>query len=742
MKKSILAIVLILVILIPFTLVYSVNNKNDYNFTEDEIKWLEDNKGNTFTLATESSGNEKYYYDNNVLKGSAIDIANFIENELSININVVPFESISDFINSIKDENIDIYYGPFENEDRKNHLNFINAKSFISYKLVTYSESINSIYCLNRKTIGFLKNDYIIDEFKNLLIENTDIKSFDQLDIRIKLYDSRFDLENSLLNNEVDAIIEAIISNKVIKFEANIIELNQYNLPDGIISVNKNNTMLYNIMNKIISSSRYNYDEISKNNKKDYYNYLFFNNLTLKELDWLNNTKTIYYTAPHLYEPLFFVKNDEANGIIYDYMEETCNALNIELLPYNNEKNVVVLDLFNINNITHDYHITHESDQLSYFPFTLLVIGNKSTKTINSLHELENNSIALYKEDPLIHFITKNYPSINIILYDSVNMTFDSVNNGEIDYTINNKYIVDYYITKRNYTNLYYSGYLTRTYGFVATSNNEILNSILSKYIIINNLTEDVSSIYIESSSFNILLFLAFVIPLLIIITIISLFYIRLKKESDKLIKIEIEQKEASKKFENILVSIIESLERATTYNDFETGQHTRRISLYCEFLANELGYSENEVKEITNFSVLHDLGKIGIDQKILKKPGRLTELEYSEIKKHVQIGYDMIKPLDLGEIAENIIMYHHERWDGYGYLGLNGNQIPLESLIVGIADAYDAMRMKRVYKEPMSHIQVVAEIKNNNGLQFAPGLVNLFLINNNVFDEIYNNNK
>lgn len=715
----------------------NITAKESLDLTEQELQWLEENQGNSFTLVTEDSSQSKYFTDiNGVLKGDVLDFAKLVEKHLGIRIQIVPFSNISELVTSISEDTYDLYYGPFDNDFRRQFLNFCTPKDTISYKLITYDKNINTIYDLQNLSIGFIKNDYIVEKlYEKISVFSSDVNSTFNTDV--KYYDSRDELEKALLDNEVSAIIQAYISSKEISINANIINLDEFTLPKAVISVNKDYPELYTILNKLIISDYYNYTEIYTLNNSDFQVNEFKISLTDEEKEWFFNNPIIYYEHPNDLKPLLFKNGDKFDGVIANYLYQMSENMGITIKPLENDTNVKTLSLFNIHNQNGDeYNYSY-----SYFPFSITILSNQPNQNIISLHGIENSSVALFKNDPFVSYLTKYHPSIELHLFDSIEDAFSSVNNGKSDYTVNNKYVAEYYLSKYNYRKLYNSGTINHDYGYIMKSNDEIFNQILDKYVLYNNLINKIDNSSINVDTTNYLLILAIALPLLIFSLLISYLYLHLKLETIKRIKVEKQEKIINEKFENILLSIIESLERATAYSDEDTGQHTRRIASYCEFMAQQLGYSDSDIKEITNYSQLHDIGKIGISESILKKPGKLTNEEYEEIKKHVNIGYDMIKPLDLGELAENIILYHHERWDGNGYLGLSGNEIPLESLIVVLADSYDAMRMKRVYKSEMTHLQAVEEIKNNSGLQFAPGIVNLFLTYHEEFSRIYEEN-
>ncbi|MGL5984926.1 MAG: HD-GYP domain-containing protein, partial [Cetobacterium sp.] len=163
---------------------------------------------------------------------------------------------------------------------------------------------------------------------------------------------------------------------------------------------------------------------------------------------------------------------------------------------------------------------------------------------------------------------------------------------------------------------------------------------------------------------------------------------------------------------------------------------------LYSKFLAEKLKCPYKFIQEVGEYASLHDVGKIVISDSILKKPGKLTLDEFEEMKKHVILGRNLVEMMELGSIAENIALYHHERWNGKGYChNLQGEEIPLEARIVALSDVYDALRQKRVYKDGLSHEEAVSIIKSESGEHFDPAIVKVFLEFNLEFDKIFKNN-
>ena len=183
-----------------------------------------------------------------------------------------------------------------------------------------------------------------------------------------------------------------------------------------------------------------------------------------------------------------------------------------------------------------------------------------------------------------------------------------------------------------------------------------------------------------------------------------------------------------TRELEGLTLGLVAALERASTLNDTDTGRHIQRVSGYAAHLARAWGGEEDFVQQVQRYAGLHDIGKVGIPDAILKKPGRLEPLEIEQMKTHTLIGAELLGEAGLPALSVNIALHHHERWDGGGYPhGLAGANIPREARLVSIADVFDAMVTRRVYKESLSLEDAAAELRRVAGTQLDPELVLLF---------------
>ncbi|VAX39380.1 Response regulator [hydrothermal vent metagenome] len=200
-------------------------------------------------------------------------------------------------------------------------------------------------------------------------------------------------------------------------------------------------------------------------------------------------------------------------------------------------------------------------------------------------------------------------------------------------------------------------------------------------------------------------------------------------------------------------LELVQCLGRAAEFRDNETGQHVIRVGRYVNLIAQELGFSKAECELHEMAAYLHDLGKIGVSDAILLKPGRLDDKEYEEIRRHAKFGKQILEPASKKEadslfshseigskilggttsplllLAGRIALTHHEKWDGTGYpMGLSGESIPIEGRITAVADVYDALSSKRPYKDAFPLEKCLAILREERGIHFDPQVLDAFL--------------
>jgi putative two-component system response regulator len=188
--------------------------------------------------------------------------------------------------------------------------------------------------------------------------------------------------------------------------------------------------------------------------------------------------------------------------------------------------------------------------------------------------------------------------------------------------------------------------------------------------------------------------------------------------------------RERTAELEATQVEILERLALAAEYRDDDTGQHTQRVGETAARIAEALGWAVQDVELIRRAAPLHDVGKIAISDSILLKPGPLTSEELERMKMHTQLGAKILSGgrFPLLQLAEQIALTHHERWDGSGYMGLSQENIPIAGRIVAVADVFDALISERPYKKPWPLHEAIQEIRNQSERQFDPRVVQAFL--------------
>ncbi len=438
---------------------------------------------------------------------------------------------------------------------------------------------------------------------------------------------------------------------------------------------------------------------------------------------------------PNLYPMYYRDFSGEESGFLVDYFSEISRVLGVNMsfqessIPLNSQINPFILSINDVE-LESDNYLTTDP----YYNYSIFLFNRIEDGYISCNKELENYSIAVAKNSIEERYFIYKGMDDRIVSFSSYLDGLEAVSRGEADIFAGNIKQTNDTLKINKMTDIKVMGDIDdRIRLKVGVSrDNELLYFILNSFdksfsFLIPEKTREILEKKIEITR-------DYKVSLLIGLLSIAGFY-GLGRHLRKLNNIHI-------KLKKITFGLVETLESANTYNDEDTGDHVKRINSYSTLLAENLKMDKAFIDEIGTYASLHDIGKIGISDLILKKPGVLTHEEFEEMKKHSEIGYRMIRNLGVGSIATNIIRYHHEKWDGSGYPEkLSGESIPIEARIVALADVYDALRQERVYKEAFDHEKAVEIISSLSGKHFDPNLVEIFLRIHLEFKAIFEKN-
>lgn len=262
---------------------------------------------------------------------------------------------------------------------------------------------------------------------------------------------------------------------------------------------------------------------------------------------------------------------------------------------------------------------------------------------------------------------------------------------------------------------LYHSPRLVLVMGIVALTANILC--VIRFFIIGMTTAEDIKDVEIQ---------LGMILFCFVFAYIASRIYSKIVRENEEYID-SINDKQHQ--LERVTLQMITTIANIIDAKDEYTKGHSYRVAEYSSALARELGYDEEHISNVKYIGLLHDIGKIGIPDSILNKPGKLSDSEYALMRKHAEIGGNILNGNNMIDGLDEGARFHHERYDGRGYpLGLKGDEIPEMARIIGIADAYDAMTSNRVYRKRLSDEAVAIELRKCSGAQFDPKLTQIFI--------------
>lgn len=666
---------------------------------------------NKINIAIPSNTTDMYLYKNlekGEYQGVYMDIfANVLRNK---NISV-----------NLDNKDSDVVLRTIETLDGKEIYDYFDTPMVYRVGVVVNKNStLSNLGDIKNLKVAYIPNQHGLKEFKerynNLNLEKIEVKNLDE------------GLEK-LSNGEIEAFIAQDW------YDKNSGETN-YKLLENIryneqIAVKKNLKDLHKEIEGTINGVEGEaFQQILSKNREEFYKYLLKDTPSYEKVRENFKVIRVKLGKDKFMLPFYYEQKNSYQGLTVNIAKELEKIIEVPFVFIKNGE--YDIEGIAIENSEGKGKFNYTKP---YYEMKLSVANRKSDGFIQNISDLDKAKILVLKGD-------YSYTYLKNILKNSEIIEVESYEEGlEKLLSQQGEYLVGYFniltgVISNNFLDdkIKVAGILNDSFGVsfgISKEQKELSNLIgtilesftVDKTVIDNNLLKN--SIVTQ----NYRLILKVSIPAVIFILI--------------LIGLIIKSEKNRKKAEELSFTLIEVLEMANQLNDEDTGDHVKRLGMYSTLLSEKANVSKETRESIKRFSSLHDIGKVAIPSEILKKPSKLTEDEFKKVKEHVNIGYDLVKKLKLGKIAENIVKYHHEKWDGSGYpSGLKGEEIPLEARIVAIVDVYDALRQKKSHREALSHIEALKMIKEERGRSFDPELVDIFVKNDKEFEKIYEENK
>ncbi|MGL5176182.1 MAG: HD domain-containing phosphohydrolase [Cetobacterium sp.] len=671
------------------------------------------------TVLLENENSFFFYKEGREYKGLYPKIFQDISNRR--NINLIVKELDTNLILDMEKGKDILIMDLIETVERRKKYYFIPTFFYLKANMYFLNAEYIDVTNFYKKRVGVIKGTYIDKEFS----EKYEFLNSEIIDIETR--------EKGIQMLKSGAIDGFVADNQYGFIDTlSKIELNRIPTMVTTLAVPKSEKKLYEDLKKY-------FENISPNSLKDMISESrreFYKDKFKNKYESLKNREiNVVFPGEKSNYPLYYSEDGEEKGITAEYLSDVADILGLKLnrIVYAESKD------WEDNHITAAATIetsVEKGDNYTnpYYTLTPVVFNRKEDGFITNLIEARKERFAVVDNSYYMDYLRKNLKEENFVYVKDMDEAIEKIRKNEADYSI-----ADY---KTLINKLYNSGYdqelkiagiLDKKYNLamvIRKDEEELFEALkeISASFLNENMTKN---IYWLKNNYEVTDYKRLVAVSLGLFLISLILMYRAKKGLLE-----------KKKYQELMMSLVSSLEAVNQFNDFETGNHIKRLNMYSELLANKLGCSKKFCEEIGSVASLHDVGKIGIDRSVLKKPGKLTEEEFEVIKAHPEIGYEIIKKSGVSVMAENIARYHHEKWNGKGYpKGLKGEDIPLEARIVSVVDVYDALRQKRVYKEGFSHEKSIEIIKKESGESFDPELVRLFLENELKFERLFNSN-
>lgn len=598
--------------------------------------------------------------------------------------------------------------------------NFITVP--VNYRvivLVNKNSGFRNISDLNGLKIGYVENrrgiEEIEDRYSALEYEKIKIKNED---IALEKLEKR----------EIDGlIVQDYIERNSFESKVRIVEDILYREQVG---VRKDCTNLYEKVEKNIKERcENNFLTILRRNRIAYYKYLLQDTPSYNIVK--ERYKSIKVTIPKdkYLLPLYYSIGKKYDGILIDILKEIEEILEIPIELINDEGDICGI-VVESEKSKKKFNISRP-----YFESQIGIANRKFDSFTVGLSDLDNSKILLLERDEFLkEYVDSTVKNNKIILVSTMEEGFRKLILGDGDYFINFSSFLESGITNRFLDGqVKLAGESSARFSVALGVNEEakdlgqVINIIMRGFAIDKTVLDlEANNNILVAKNYKLITQISVTVGIFILVLLIIL----VRSEKNR------------KKAEELSSILVETIESINQLNQEEAGDHAKRFSLYSVLMAKELGLEKKKIDKIGKYAGLHDLGKIIVPNEVLNKAGKLTKEEFEQVKKHTIVGYQLVKKLNLGKTAGNIVKYHHEKWNGLGYpFGLKGEEIPIESRIASIVDTYDTLRQDKSYRAGVSHKEAVKIIEKESGSSFDPILVEIFLKLNKEFEKIYKEN-
>lgn len=610
----------------------------------------------------------------------------------------------------------DIVLRVTQNEEDENFNYITTPFSYRAVVLVNLDTNFTTVDDLYGLTVGYVKNQ-------------RGIEAIEGRNKGVKFYKTSFENENqamiALKNKMIDALVlkdwnESNPIEKSFRVVSTVLTKEK-------IGINKDNPDLYNslktYLEKINSETL---STIIDENRIAFYKYLLKDTPDYNTVKEKYKTLTVTLPADKYWLPIYYKENGKYKGLLFDILADIEKITGV---PFEIAKGTDgdIKGLYIKKSSDNDYVATKP-----YYKTDIAVASTKHSYLMTEVTDLDNSKVIIIGNQTAGKYVQDRTEGVTLVPALTIEDGVHKLIAGEGDYLVSysnplSGVILNTFVEKR----VGIKGSFNEKFGISMGIRAEdealfnIINTILNSYSVEETTLEtNRTAQVIIKTDYSLAAKIG--IPLTIIALVLA---VALRKAVIN-----------KRKAEKIGNTLLETMVKVNQLKDTESGLHAKRISLHAEVLGEKLGLSKELVEGMKRYAIIHDIGKVIVPADILNKNGKLTSEEFKIMKKHPEFGYEIIKELELGKIAENVARYHHEKWNGNGYpLGLKGEEIPLEGRVIGILDVYDSMREDKIYKRGLSHQEAIEIIKKESGKSFDPKIVKVFLDNEKLFEKIYN---